>query len=67
MELTPINIAVNGKKCIGCQRNQRNQREIMLSFMEDKGTIHDIFLTTEQAQKLFQDLELELYRNSTAG
>lgn len=64
MELKPTNIAVNGKKCIGCQRHQR---EIMLSFMEDKGTIHDIFLTTEQAQKLFQDLGLEMYRNSTSA
>lgn len=67
-EFLAENVAVYGKKCIGCQRWDR---DIMVSFMDENKKhesgvkeCFDLFLTTEQTINLKDRLLQELERNN---
>ncbi len=71
-EVIPKMVGVNNKKCMGCKRHAR---DIMITFSEEHKegessdglrtkTLHDVFLTAEQAEQLIVDLEKSLDINS---
>lgn len=57
-------LQVYPKTCIGCRDHNR---AIMLSFTTDDNPnlIHDIYLTTEQANRLMVNLKIRLQQNET--
>lgn len=59
MEIIPENTSVHPRSCIGCKAHNR---DIMLSFLQD-GTVHDVFLTTEQATDILHQIKERLRRN----
>ena len=66
--MTPLNstihvLQVYPKTCIGCRDKNR---AIMLSFTTDDkpDLIHDIYLTTEQANRLLSNLQTRLKQNA---
>ena len=62
MELIIENLVVYGNKVIG---SRRYKKDIMLAFTheDDNSRVHDMFLTTAQAEKLIKDLQATLEWN----
>lgn len=61
MIFEPENLQVHGNKCIGCIEHKK---DIMISFdIEKNQYIHDLFLTTEQAERLISLLQQRLQEN----
>jgi hypothetical protein len=62
MDNSVTSIIVFSKNVIGCQRHKK---EIMITFkVENDNDIHDIFLTTEQAESLIAGLQKSLKINT---
>lgn len=54
-------ISVHGQSCIGCERHEK---DVMITFMdEEKENVHDLFLTTSQADGLLNELKRVLESN----
>jgi hypothetical protein len=62
MDNSVTNIRAFDKNVMGCKRHKK---DIMIAFqVENDSNIHDIFLTTEQAESLVAGLQKSLKINS---
>mgnify|MGYP001000005304 CR=1 FL=1 len=61
MEIIVKDSSVHGKNCFGCKRHKK---AVLISFSTSKDLrIHDIFLTSAQAQQLIIQLRKTLRNN----
>ena len=63
MEIIVKNIQVYPRTCVGCVTQNRDIMVAVLDKQSDRDDIHDVFLTTEQAEQLVRDLQDRLKTN----
>lgn len=67
MTFEPKNIQVYNKKCVGCINHKKDIMIAIDGYQNNLGTetVHDLFLNSEQAQKLINLLQIKLKENET--